>query len=217
MSTQAAGVEKKAKVTLRAYAFLDMVQPQFASFISTTAQGYLPTAGQSMLFIEVAPGMAINDMADKALKGTNVKPGMMIVERAFGMLELHDDSQGEVKAAGQAILDACGADASDVLKPKIVSNQVIRNISDYQAQIINNFRRGNMLLGGQTLFIMETEPAAYAVLAANEAEKAANINIVHIQPFGAFGRVYLGGEEADIEVAKAAALRAIEGLGGKSW
>ncbi|MEB3198704.1 MAG: BMC domain-containing protein [Candidatus Sericytochromatia bacterium] len=212
-----AGSDQKPKVILRAYAFLDTVQPQFASFISTTAQGYLPTAGQSMLFVEVAPGMAINDLADKALKGTRVRPGMMIVERAFGMLEVHEDSQGEVRQAGQAILDGIGVGIGEVLKPKIVSNQVIRHVSDFQAQLINNFRRGNMLLGGQTLFIMETEPAAYAVLAANEAEKAANINIVHIQPFGAFGRVYLGGEEADIEVAKEAALRAVEGLGGKAW
>ena len=52
---------------------------------------------------------------------------------------------------------------------------------------------------------MEVAPAGYAALAANEAEKAADINILEVRAFGSFGRIYLGGEERDIDVAYRAA------------
>lgn len=201
---------------VRTYVFLDSLQPQFASFLSTIAQGFLPVAGQASLFIEIAPGMEINRVTDIALKATNVTPGMQIVERVYGMLELHSDSQADVRAAGQAILDALDLKESDRIKPKVSTSQVIRHLSDYHTQLINRMRHGNMILSGQTLYVMEVAPAGYAALAANEAEKAANINILEVRTFGSFGRVYLGGEERDIEVGYRAAEAAIEAVTGRA-
>jgi len=202
-------------VQLRTYVFLDNLQPQFAAYSASTAAGYLPVAGQAALYVEIAPGMEINRLMDVALKATHVTPAEQIVERQYGMLELHSDSQADVRAAGEAILNAIGKTEHDRLKPKIISSQIIRHVDDHQAMLINRSgRKGMMLIGGQTLFIMECYPAAYATLVANEAEKAANINIVIIRAAGAFGRVYLAGEEADVMVAAEAATKALEGLAG---
>jgi hypothetical protein len=132
------------------------------------------------------------------------------------MLEIHSESQAEIRGAGQAILDTLGLKEDDRTKPTIVSSQVIRRVDDHQTQLINRMRHGNMILAGQTLYIMEVEPAGYAALAANEAEKAADINILEVRTFGSFGRVYLGGEERDMEVGHKAAIAAIEGVTGKS-
>src|SRR5690606_3328005 len=132
---------------------------------------------------------------DIALKSIGVKPGMQVIERLYGLLEIHSPSQGEVRAAGAAILEAIGLREEDRRKPKIISSQIIRNVDAHQVQLINRMRHGNMILGGQTLYVLEVEPAAYAALAANEAEKAANINILEVRAFGSFGRLYLGGEE----------------------
>ncbi len=201
---------------LRTYIFLDSLQPQFASFLATVSQGYLPVAGQASLFIEIAPGMDINRMTDIALKATNVTPGMQIVERTFGMLELHSDSQADVRAAGQAILDELGLKEEDRIKPEVTTSQVIRHLSDYHTQLINRMRHGNMILPGQTLYVMECAPAGYASIAANEAEKAADINVLEVRAVGAFGRVYLGGEERDIQVGYEAAEAAIGAVTGQS-
>ncbi len=203
---------------LRTYVFLDSLQPQFASFLATVAQGFLPVTGQASLFIEISPGMDINRMTDIALKSTNVTPGMQIVERVFGMLEIHSDSQADIRAAGQAILDALDLKEEDRIKPKVTTSQVIRHLSDYHTQLINRMRHGNMILPGQTLYVMECAPAGYAAIAANEAEKAADINILEVRAAGSFGRVYLGGEERDIQVgfeAAEAAINAITGREGK--
>ncbi|MDP6417849.1 MAG: hypothetical protein QF492_01255 [Candidatus Krumholzibacteria bacterium] len=200
---------------LRAYCFLDSLQPQFASFLATVAQGFLPRTGQASLFVEISPGIEINRVTDLALKSTRVTPGMQIVERLYGMLEIHSDSQADVRQAGSAILEGLGLDENDRMKPKVLSNQVVRNIDDHQTMLINRMRHGNMILAGQTLFILECEPAAYAALAANEAEKAAEINVLEVRTFGSFGRLYLGGEEKDIAVAAPAALAAIEALEGR--
>jgi len=202
-------------VDLRAFVYLDSLQPQFASFQATISKGYLPKVGQASLFVEIAPGMAINQITDVALKSTDVTPGMQIVERHYGMLELHSDSQADVRAAGQAILDALGLKEKDRHKPRVVSNEVVRNLEDTQTMLINRFRHGNMILAGQTLFVLEVEPAAYAALAANEAEKAADINILEVRAVGSFGRVYIGGEEKDVVVAHEAATQAIKAVTGK--
>lgn len=203
------------KVQLRTYIFLDSLQPQFAAFSATSAQGYLPVEGQASLYVEIAPGMEINRVMDIALKATNVTPAELIVERHYGMLELHSDSQGDVRQAGQAILDALNLQEEDRVKPQIISSQIIRKVDDYQAMLINRSgRKGMMLIAKQSLFILEVYPAGYATLAANEAEKAADINIVLIRAAGAFGRVYLAGEEQDIVVASEAAIKAIEGVTG---
>lgn len=203
------------KVQLRTYVFIDNMQPQFAAYSATSAQGYLPVEGQAALYVEIAPGMEINRVMDIALKNTKVTPAELIVERQYGMLEVHSDSQGDVRQAGQAILDALNLKEEDRIKPKIISHQIIRNVDSYQAMLINRTgRKGMMLIPKQSLFILEVYPAGYATLAANEAEKASDINIVSIRAAGAFGRVYLGGEEKDIVIAADAAIKAVESVTG---
>jgi hypothetical protein len=202
-------------VDLRSYVFLDNLQPQHAAFLGTIAQGFLPIAGMACLYVEIAPGIEINRITDIALKSTNVTPGMQIVERVFGLLEVHSESQADVRAAGDAILTALELKEEDRWKPKIFSQQVIRNVDDHQTQLINRMRHGHMIIPGQTMFVMEVQPAAYAALAANEAEKAANINILEVRSFGSFGRIYLGGEERDMEIGWRAAVKAIEEVTGK--
>jgi len=201
---------------LRCYVFIDSLQPQFASFLGTVAQGFLPVPGQASLFVEVAPGMDIMRVTDVALKSTDVKPGMMIIERMYGMLEVHSDSQADVRQAGRAILEELGLKEEDRIKPEITSSQVIRNISDYHTQLINRTRHGDMIVPGQTLYVLEVAPAGYAAIAANEAEKAANINVLEVRAFGSFGRVYLGGEERDIDVAYRVAEQAVTSIEGRS-
>jgi ethanolamine utilization microcompartment shell protein EutS len=200
---------------LRCYVFLDSLQPQYASFLGTVAQGFLPVPGQASLFVEVAPGMDIMRVTDVALKATDVRPGMLIIERLYGMLELHSDSQADVRAAGRAILEALDLKEEDRIRPEVVSSQVIRNISPYHTQMINRTRHGDLIMPGQSLYVMEVTPAGYAAIAANEAEKAAEINILEVRAFGSFGRVYLGGEERDIDVGYRAAEQAIADVKGR--
>lgn len=200
---------------LRSYIILDSLQEQLAAFMASTVQGFMPVAGMASCFVEVAPGMEAVRLMDTAIKATGVRPAIQVVERSFGTIEVHDEDQGRVRQAGQAVLDALGAKETDRMKPKIASSTVIRNIDAYQASIINKQRDGSMLLGGQTLFILETQPALYAILAANEAEKASRVTLVDIRPFGNFGRLYLGGAEADVVVGSEAAVAALEGLSGK--
>ena len=201
---------------MRAYVFLDSLQPQYAAFLATVAQGYLPTVGQASLFVEISPGIEINRITDIALKSTQVTPGMQIVERLYGMLEIHSDSQADIRAAGRAILDALGVSEEQRLKPRVISSQVIRHVDAHQTQLINRTRHGNMILPDQTLYILECEPAAYSALAANEAEKASEVNILEVRSFGSFGRLYLGGEQRDIDVASQAAVQAIESVSGRA-
>jgi hypothetical protein len=203
-------------IDLRSYVFLDSLQPQYASFLGTVSKGFLPLTHDAALFVEIAPGIEINRLTDIALKSTAVKPGMQIVERVYGLLEVHSDSQAETRAAGEAILEEIGHKETDRRKPKVISSQVIRNVDGHQAQLINRVRHGNMLIPGQTLYVLEVVPAAYAALAANEAEKAANINILEVRADGAVGRIYLGGEESDIDVGWRAAEEAIHGVEGRT-
>ena len=204
-----------AGIELRGFSFLDNLQPQYAAFLGTIAQGFLPLAGDASLYVEISPGIEINRITDIALKSTKVKPGMQIVERYFGLLEIHSPDQAEVRAAGAAILDEIGHGETDRIKPRIASSQIIRRIDDHQAQLINRMRHGQMIIPGQTLYVLEMEPASYAPLAANEAEKAAAINVLEVRSFGSLGRVYLGGEEQDIDVGWRAAVDALEGLEGR--
>lgn len=204
-----------AGIDLRAFCYLDSLQPQYAAFLGTVAQGFLPLAGDTSLYVEIAPGIEINRITDVALKSNRVRPAMQIVERVFGLLEIHSESQAEVRGAGAAILREIGLKETDRLKPRILSSQIVRRIDDHQAQLINRQRHGQMLIPGQTLYVLEVEPAPYAALAANEAEKAASINILEVRAFGSFGRVYLGGEERDIDVGWRAAVKALEDLEGR--
>ena len=203
-------------IELRAYTFLDSLQPQYAAFVGTISTGFLPLAGESSLWVEVAPGIEINRLTDIALKATSVTPGMQIIERVFGLLEVHSPQQAETRAAGEAILETLGLTVEDRLKPKVLSSQLIRRIEDHHAQLINRMRHGQMIIPGQTLYVLECAPAAYAALAANEAEKAANINILEVRAFGAVGRIYLGGEESDMEVGWRAAIGALEDVDGRT-
>ena len=202
-------------VDLRSYVYLDNLQPQHAAYLGTVAKGFLPLPGDTSLWIEISPGIEINRMTDIALKATRVRPGMQVVERLYGLLEVHHEDQAEVRAAGDAILQALGVSEADRIKPKVVSSQIIRHVDAHQVQLVNRMRFGHMLLAGQTLYVLEVEPAGYAALAANEAEKAAAINILDVRAFGSFGRVYIGGEERDIMAGYGAAVAAIEGVGGR--
>ena len=202
-------------VELRSYVYLDRLQSQHAAYIGTVELGVLPLPGDASLWIEISPGIEINRITDVALKSAVVRPGVQFVERLYGLLEIHSTNQGETKAAGQAILAALGVNRRDCLKPRVVSSQIIRNIDAYQAQLINRNRRGQMLLAGQTLYVLEVQPAAYAALAANEAEKAALINILQVSAIGSFGRLYLGGEERDIIAASQAILASLESVPGR--
>ncbi len=185
-------------IDLRTYVFLDSLQLQMASFISTISRGYYPVGEQTCCVIEIAPGIEINRLTDVALKSTNVSPGLQVVERAFGLLEVHSDEQGDARQAGEVVLREIGKTERDRLKPRILTSQLIRNMTDHHAQLINRTRYGNMALRGDTLYILEVEPAGYAYYAANEAEKASWIKIINVQGFGQFGRVYIAGDEAEV-------------------
>jgi hypothetical protein len=202
-------------ITLRTYVFLDSLQPQLAAFLGVTGRGFPPVKDMASLWIEIAPGIAINQITDICLKATRVQPANQVVERAFGILELHDQDQGEVRSAGRAALEFLEMQESERLKPAVVSRQVIRAIEPMHAQAINRNRSGSMIIPGESLLIFETVPAAYVVFAANEAEKAATVKLVHVQPYGAFGRLMMSGTESHIDSAMQAATRAIEGLPGQ--
>src|SRR5258705_101244 len=204
-----------ADVSLRSYIFLDALQPQLAAFIGTTARGFLPVAGDASMFIETAPGLVINRITDIALKATASTPAIMVVERAFGLLEFHHRDQGQVLNAGQAVLAYLGLTEQDRVKPRMVSDQVIRAVEPYHAQVINKMRYGDQLIAGESLFILESEPAGYIAYAANEALKAARVKLIDASLFGAFGRMYLSGSEAEIDAARDAAIRALSTLKGR--
>jgi hypothetical protein len=201
-------------IQLRSFVFLDSLQPQLTSYIGKTSRGFLPVPEMASLWVEIAPGIAINRITDVALKATRVQPAVQVVERAYGVLEVHSMDKGEVELAGRAILDGLGCKAEERMKPRVVSNQIIRAVEPYQTQIINRNSAGMMILPGQSLFILETVPSAYVTLAANEAEKAAQVSLVDIRPVGAFGRLYLSGPEAEIDAAAEAAIAALESVTG---
>ena len=202
-------------ITLRTFAFLDSLQPQLTSYIGKTSKGFLPLPEMASLWVEIAPGIAINRITDVALKGAGVVPAVQVVERAYGLLEVHAEDKGQVELAGRLILEELGLRQEERQKPKVFSDQIIRSVEPYQSQIINRNSRGMMILPGDSLFILEVAPAAYITLAANEAEKAAQVSLVDIRPYGAFGRLYLSGSESEIDSAREAsiaALNAVEGI-----
>lgn len=196
---------------LRAYAFIDSMQPQYAAFLGSELDGDVPLAGMAELWIELAPGSEVYNLLDSALKSTDVKPGLQRVEREFGLIELHADSVASVAEAGRSILDACGLSIKERLTPKVVSAKIISKVNPFQAQQINKVRKGNLLLPGQSLLVVEVEPAAYIVQAANQIEKATGIHLIHFNPFGRFGRLFVAGSESEIRTAQEAGRAAIEG------
>lgn len=200
---------------LRALTYIDILQPQLTGFLQTVAAGFQPLEGQAALFVEIAPGIAINRVTDAALKHTSCIPSMQIVERAYGLLALQHFDQGQVRAAADAILRELGARESDRLQPKILSSEAITGLEGHQAMLINRMRHGDLIVQGQTLYVMEVHPAAYAAIAANEAEKAADIHILEVMTFGAFGRLYLGGREEEIAQAVEAIRRCLAAIDGR--
>ena len=202
-------------IELRTFVYLDVLQPQLASFLATVARGYLPIEEQAALFVEVSPGISINRITDVALKNSSVRPGMQVVERAFGCLEVHADDQGDVRAAGEAILRHLGTDESQRLTPRVVTSEIITVTDAYQTMLINRMRHGDCILKGQSLYILEVHPAGYALFAANEAEKASPIRLLEVMTFGAFGRLYLSGGDDEIKEAAAAAEACLARIHGR--
>jgi hypothetical protein len=194
---------------LRSFIFLDQLQPQTLCYLGTWILGRLPRANVAAQVIEVAPGLDIEGLTDVALKQTEVKAGILVVERQFGYLEFHSQSTSAVKAAASAVLDRLGARPEDAIRPQILASKVISRIDHQHAFLINRNKRGSMILGGQSLFVLEMQPASYAILATNAAEKAANIKVIDYRMIGATGRVYLAGDEAEIRNARDAAAAAL--------
>lgn len=201
---------------LRAYCYIDRMQPQYASFTGTVTEGDMPVEGMASLYVEMAPGNWVFRIVDVAVKATTARPGAQIVEREFGMFELHSHSQADVQRAGEVVLAELGLDLSQRMKPFIASMQVITNVDPYQAQLLNRFTKGMMLVAGETMLVLECAPAAYINLAANEAEKAAPVNLMHVSGVGRFGRLWMSGSEADILAARDAAVTAIESIEGRN-
>ena len=207
--------DARDSVSLRTYAFIDRMQPQCAAHIAATSPGDVPLAGMAELYIEMAPGNEVFRAADIALKAAGVRPALQIIEREFGLLEIHSEQQAEVLASGQAVLDALGMTEADRLKPVIASMQFITNVHPYQAQLLNKWRKGSMLLPGQSLLVLEVAPAAYISIAANEAEKAASITVIELRAVGRFGRMFLAGTESNVQAARDAAVAALEAIKGR--
>ncbi len=201
--------------TLRCYCYLDRMQPQFASFIGTVTQGDLPTEGMAALYVEMSPGNEVFRVVDIAVKATEARPGAQIVEREFGMFEVHSLNQAAVIESGNIVLARLGLNVADRIKPEVVSTQVITRVDPYQAQLLNRFRRGSMLVAGETMLVLECAPAAYINIACNEAEKTASIKLIHVSSVGRFGRMWLSGSEAEILTARNAAIQVLESLEGR--
>jgi len=193
---------------LRSFIFIDRLQPQTMCYLGTWVKGRLPRADMAAQVIEIAPGLDIEPLTDVALKHARVQAGILVVERQFGYLEVHG-STDEVRAAGAAVLDALDATAADAAPPRILASRVVTMLDPQHAFLVNRNRLGSMALPGQSLFVLEMQPASYAILAANEAEKAADITVVDYRMIGATGRVYLTGREADVRQAADAAESAL--------
>ena len=202
--------------SLRCYCYLDRMQPKYAAFIGTITQCDLPVAGMASLYIEMAPGNEVFRTVDIAVKATEAKPGAQVVEREFGMFEIHSINQSDVLESGAIVLDRLGLNVEDRIRPQVASTQLITNIDPYQAQLLNRWRRGSMLVPGQTLLVVECFPAAYINYACNEAEKKATIDIVHVTSVGRFGRMWLSGTESETVTARDAAIQALESIEGVS-
>ena len=210
---------KTAKGELRVYLTVEDLQPQFAAYMGTPtrARGYPPLSGQHALIMEVSPALMIERVIDIALKARpDLEPGILFVERQFGILEIHGDEKDELLAVGRAVLEGIGLGEGEPLKPHILYSDVIEDISDQHAIIMNRNRQASMIMPGETLLICEMVPALYAALAANEAEKAApELTLVDVQMIGAAGRIYLSGTTEDVRRAGERIETALGAIGGR--
>jgi hypothetical protein len=204
---------------LRVHLLVRDLQRQFAAYLGTPtrARGYPPAAGEHSLIVEVAPALAIERVTDLALRAVPaVEPGILFVERQFGVLEVHGAGLADVERAGQAILDGLNASASDQLRPRILFCDVIEDITDRQAIIINRNRGGSMIIPGETLLVCEVTPALFAALAANEAERTApGVTLVDVTMIGAAGRIYLSGPREEILRARDELVGVLGGIEGR--
>jgi len=208
----------KTDFQLRVYCYLDKMQSEVAAFVGTITQGDLPVEGMASLYVEMSPGNEVFRTVDIAVKATEAKPGAQVVEREFGMFEVHSLNQAAVLESGRIVLERLDLVKEDRIKPSVYSSNLITRLDPYQAQLLNRWRRGSMLVAGETLFVLEVAPAAYIMLAANEAEKKAQVKIIHIASVGRFGRMWMSGTEADMVTARDAAIQAmenVEGIAGK--
>jgi microcompartment protein CcmL/EutN len=198
-------------IKLRTYVYIDALQPQLAEYMASVSQGYPPTPGEACLWIEVSPGMAVHRLTDIALKATRVHLTQQVVERSFGSMVIHHRDQSDVRAAGDIVLSRLGARVEDRERCRIAWQETIRGMTPEHTVLINRqTRRGSMMVPGQSMFILETEPAGYIIYAANQAEKAASITLVDASAVGAFGRLIVSGRESDVDEAAAAAIAAVE-------
>jgi ethanolamine utilization microcompartment shell protein EutL len=191
--------------TIRSYIFIDQLQPKTMCYLGSFIRGVLPRSNMAAQVIEVQPGLDIEPLTDIAIKHVDVQPGLLVVERQFGYLEFHSHSTAAVKAAAEAILDHLGATEADAMKPEILASKIVKRVDNYHAFLINRNKAGSMILPGESLFVLEMQPAAYSILAANEAEKSADVKLVDYRMMGATGRLYLSGPEADVRAAARAA------------
>jgi hypothetical protein len=205
---------------LRVYLLVEDLQRQFAAYLGTPtrARGYPPFQGQHSLIVEVAPGLAIERVIDLALKSVpTVEPGILFVERQFGVLEVHASDLADVRRAGAAILSGLGASATDQLRPRVLFSDVIEDVTDQHAVILNRTRQASMLMPGQTLLVVEMTPALFATVAANAAEKVApGVTLVDVSMIGAAGRVYMSGSTEDVLRARDEITRVLAGIEGRS-
>jgi ethanolamine utilization microcompartment shell protein EutL len=200
---------------LRSYILIDSMQPQYAALTGILLQGDVPVEGMAEIFMELAPASDVYEMMDAALKTTDVRPGLLRVEREYGTLEIHGFFQENVQVAGREALARFNLTEADRWKPEVAAVKMVTGVDAYEAQLVNQASKGGLLLRGQTLCVLEVVPAAYVMLAANEAEKAAHITLVHYTPAGRFGRLYISGAESDVKVGRDAAIAAIQSLTGQ--
>ena len=200
---------------LRTYILIDSMQPQYAALTGVLLRGDVPVEGMAEVLIELAPASNVYEVMDAALKATDVRPGWLRVEREFGTLEIHSFFQEAVIVAGREALTRFDLSEQDRQKPEVVSVKMVTNVDAYEAQLVNQRSQGGLLLRGQTLCVVEVAPAAYVMLAANEAEKATHITLVHYQPSGRYGRLYIAGTESEVKEARDAAVQAVSSLTGR--
>ncbi len=197
---------------LRAYVFIDSLQPQLAQYMAKTNRVYDPREYDAALFVEIAPAMEIHTKIDQALKATKVRLGAMVTERVFGMMQVHHADQGEVRSAGEAVLRASNLQESQRARCEILQNKIIRSIEQDHAIAFTGLASGNMALAGDSVLIMEAQPAAYLSIACNEALKAAEVRLIDVRVYGASGRLIMAGDEAMIDYASKAATAALDNL-----
>ena len=198
---------------LRSFIFIDQLQPQTLCYISSWMRGSLPRRNMAAQIIEIAPGLDIEALTDIAIKESDVRAGILVVERQFGYLEIHSHSTAKVKSSAEAVIQSLGAHAEDATRPSILASKIVTRIDNQHAFLINRNKLGSMILGGESLYLLECQPASYALIACNEAEKQANVKVVDVRMIGANGRLYLSGTEAEIRKAREAAEGALRKLG----